>query len=69
MDNSNKPSGRVKFFPLFFWLVENGERKTVVRIPDSTALKEVNTLQELAREQGVTVKLEKASAIDWLDTH
>jgi hypothetical protein len=59
----------VGIFPLYYWLSENGERKTVIRVPDSASLKEINTLQQAALETGVSITLEKATIDDWLNTH
>lgn len=53
----------------YYWLLEFGERKTVIAIPSETARKEIDTIIELAKEQGIPITLEKASPLDWLDTH
>lgn len=53
----------------YYWLLEFGERKTVLAVPNEEAMKEINTIIELAKEQGIPITLEKASPIDWLDTH
>lgn len=53
----------------YYWLLEFGERKTVIAVPSEAAEKEINTIIELAKEQGIAITLEQASPIDWLDTH
>ena len=67
--NANAEHKPASLFPLFYWLVEDGEVKTVLCVPDSASLKELNTLQQSAQAQGTTIELRKATLKDWLDTH
>lgn len=67
--NARAQHRQVGVFPLYYWLYEDGELRTVIAIPDSAALKEINTMQQLAKEGGTNIELKKATLADWIDTH
>lgn len=67
---------QVPVFPRYHWLLEHGQRVTVIRLPNLNAVQEVDEMMRRAKavckhkdKLGECISLELATIDDWLTTH